>query len=129
MVALLVEKDIYVQFVMWKLLRANQFTVLTAEDGEAALEASRNYPGHVDLLLADLDMPRQNGLDLCKTITMAHPGIKTLVFSGDGGVREQAESDGFPCLQKPVDPESLQDSIRALLRSTPEVRGVAAGVP
>jgi len=33
------------------LLNADGFTVLTAGDGETALEVSRDYPGSIDLLL------------------------------------------------------------------------------
>jgi hypothetical protein len=32
---------------------------LAGGDGIAALEASRNYPGTIDLLLSDVDMPRR----------------------------------------------------------------------
>ena len=57
MVILLVDDNIGIQFYVWKLLKDAGFTVLTADDGIAALEASRNYPGVIDLLLSDVDMP------------------------------------------------------------------------
>ena len=53
MVILLAEDDVGVQFFIWKLLKTDGYTVLTAGDGEAGLEASRNHPGPIDLLLTD----------------------------------------------------------------------------
>ena len=71
MVILLVDDDVGVQFYAWRLLKAAGFTVLTADDGRAALEASRNYPGVIDLLLSDVDMPRMDGLELYRHIAAA----------------------------------------------------------
>jgi CheY-like chemotaxis protein len=45
MVILVAEDDVHVQFLAWKLLKAAGFTVLKADNGEAALELSRNHPG------------------------------------------------------------------------------------
>jgi hypothetical protein len=49
MVILLVEDDLHVQYFIWKLLKATGFTVLTAGNGEFALEALRNHLGPIDL--------------------------------------------------------------------------------
>jgi len=64
MVIILAEDDVDVQFYIWKLLKADGFTVLTADDGQAALELSRSVPGTIDLLLSDMDMHRMSGLEL-----------------------------------------------------------------
>jgi CheY-like chemotaxis protein len=82
MVILLVEDDVHVQYFIWNLLKADGYTVLTAGDGKAALEASRNYPGSIDLLLSDVEMPRMGGLELYRNIMAEHPGIKVLMMSG-----------------------------------------------
>ena len=41
------DDDSGVQFSSWKFLKADGFTVLTADDGKAALEASRKYPAQL----------------------------------------------------------------------------------
>jgi DNA-binding response OmpR family regulator len=51
MVVLCAEGDVWVKHIIWQLLNADGFTVLTAGDGETALEVSRDYPGSIDLLL------------------------------------------------------------------------------
>jgi DNA-binding NtrC family response regulator len=122
MVILLVDDDLGVQFSIWKLLKADGFTVLTADDGKNALEASRNYPGPIDLLLSDLDMPRMGGLELCQNIVTERPGIKVLIMSGDLWGREQVRTQGLPFLQKPFTATTLRDTIEALLGPTPPLQ-------
>ena len=113
MVILLAEDDLGIQFFIWKLLRAEGFTVLKAGDGEAALQASRNYPGTVDLLLTDMDMPRMNGLDLCTAIAAERPGIKVLTMSADYLWKERAVDTGLSFLEKPFSYAALRGAIQA----------------
>src|SRR4249919_1220120 len=101
MVILLAEDDVGVQFFVRSLLKADGFTILTASDGKAALEASRNYPGPIDLLLSDVEMPRMDGLELCKNISAERPGINVLMMSGEPSCKEQVCTTGLPFLQKP----------------------------
>ena len=122
MMILVVEDDVHIQFFIWKLLSADRFTVLNAGDGIAALEVSRNFPGTIDLLLSDVEMPRMGGLELCKNIAAERPGIKVLVMSGDLRGREQASMNGLPFLQKPFTLTALRDSIEALLGPIPQLQ-------
>ena len=92
MVILLVEDDVHVQYLIWKLLKADGFTVLTAGKSEFALEASRSHPGPIDLLLTDMEMPRMSGLELYRNIRAERPGIKVLMISGDLREREQVSA-------------------------------------
>src|SRR3954453_9813093 len=119
MVILLAEDDVGVQFFVWNLLRSDGFTVLTAGDGKAALEVSRNYPGSIDLVLSDVEMPRMDGLELCKTIAPERPGIKVLMMSGVAPCKEQVSMNGLPFLQKPFTRTVLRDSIEALIGPIP----------
>ena len=115
MVILLVEDDVSVQLLIWKSLKADGFTILTAGDGEVALEESRNHSGSIDLLLSDVQLPLMSGLELCEKISAERPGIKVLMMSGDPSVREQVSMHGLPFIQKPFTPTSLRDSIEALI--------------
>ena len=93
--------------------------VLTAGNGEFALEASRSYPDRIDLLLTDIEMPRMSGLQLCRQIRAERPGIKVLVMSSDLQWRDQDDLNGLPFLQKPFTPTVLRHSIEALLCPVP----------
>ena len=124
MVILLVEDDVYARYSVWKLLKADGFTVLAAGNGEFALKASRNHPGPVDLLLTDIEMPLMNGLDLCEKIKAERPGTKVLVMSGDLREKEHVSVNGLSFLQKPFTPTALRESIEALLCPIPSLAGI-----
>jgi len=126
MVILLAEDDVQIRYFIWKLLKADGFTVLASGNGEFALKASRDYRGHIDLLLTDMEMPGMNGLELYRSIRAERPGIKTLVMSGDPQRNHRVAMDGLPFLHKPFTPTVLRKSIEALLCPVPcESRYVA----
>jgi DNA-binding NtrC family response regulator len=112
LVILLAEDDASVRTLAERLLKADGFTVLTAGDDKAALEASRKYPGTIDLLLSDVEMPRMGGLDLCRKIVRERPGIKVLLMSSDP---RTAFKNALPFLQKPFSHTTLRVSVEALL--------------
>src|SRR5258705_5244835 len=101
MVILVAEDHDDVRLAVSNILKADGFTVLTSYDGRAALELSRCYPGTIDLLLSDVDMPFMGGQELCQNIAVERPGIKVLLMSGGVGAQEQARMHGLPFLQKP----------------------------
>ena len=115
MVILVAEDHEDVRLAIWNILKAEGFTVLAAYDGISTLELSRCYPGTIDLLLSDMDMPRMGGLELCKTIAAERPGIKVLMMSGEASCKEQVSMNGLPFLQKPFTHTVVRDSIEALL--------------
>jgi DNA-binding NtrC family response regulator len=123
MVILLVDDEVGVQEFVAKLLQSDGLTVLTAGDGKAAMEASRNYPGSIDLLLSDVEMPRMGGPDLCRNITAERPGIKVLLMSGDLRCIEQISASGLPFLHKPFTRATLRNSIEALIGPLPPLVG------
>jgi DNA-binding NtrC family response regulator len=122
MVILVAEDDGGVQSFVGKLLRAAGFTVLTAGDGNAALEESRSYSGTIDLLLSDMDMPLMGGLQLCQNIVAERPGIKVLMMSGGLQGIEQVRMKGLPFLQKPFTASAMRGSIKTLLSPIPPLQ-------
>lgn len=115
MVILLVEDELHVQLFIWKLLKAEWYTVLTASNGEVAQKVFRERDGHVDLLLTDFEMPGMNGIELFKKIAAGRPGIKVVLMSGSLKAREQCEMARLPFLQKPFQPSTLEQAIAAVI--------------
>lgn len=69
---LIVEDDELVRRTFQRWLRSVPAAdVLYAEDGEQALSCLRE--GVFDLIVSDVDMPRMNGLQLLKCITVEYP--------------------------------------------------------
>lgn len=120
-VILLVDDEIPIQFLVWKLLRDEGFTVLTASSGESALRICRSYPGEVDLLLTDMHMSRMSGLELYRIVAAERPGIKGVIMSGDLKTKDLSATAGVPFLKKPFDLLEMRRTIERALadRSIP----------
>jgi len=99
-------------------LQAEGFQVLTAGNGLEALaimEAS-----HIDLILADVAMPRMNGYQLLERVRQNPEwvAIPFLLLTGramDSDVRYGKELGVDDYLTKPIDPDDLLASVRGKL--------------
>jgi two-component system cell cycle sensor histidine kinase/response regulator CckA len=69
------------------LLRKSGYNVITASDGDDALQKARGFAGIIHLLLADIDMPRTSGIELAIQVNRERPDTKILLISGtDSGL-------------------------------------------
>jgi DNA-binding response OmpR family regulator len=113
---LLVEDDTVIRRAVELVLERYGYTVTSAEDGLAGLDAFR--AGEHDLLLLDVMLPGLDGIGLCRRVreTSLVP-ILMMSARGDsidvvGGL--EAGADDY--VVKPVEPSVLVARIRALLR-------------
>ena len=99
-------------------LGADSFDILSADDGEEALAvARRERPA---LILLDINMPRQNGLDVCRQLKSdpETAGIKIVMLTASGAEldrRRAAEAAADDYVVKPFSPIALLDKVYALL--------------
>ena len=91
------------------------YFVLSAADGHEGLELSRKYPGAIDLVITDVEMPRMNGTDLCGHLMEERPGIKMLVMSGKDISDIVRQNANMPFLPKPFNGETLKAKVHAIL--------------
>jgi DNA-binding NtrC family response regulator len=93
------------------------YDVAIAEDGEAALELIRKLSPQV--LLADVKMPRMDGLGLLRNMNSLGLNLATIMISGRGDFPEVVEAMKLGALDylcKPVDLARLQGMLDYLLR-------------
>jgi len=94
------------------MLREHGYTVLTAGDGEEALEVAERYRGPIHLLLTDVMMPRMNGLQLAGPFVAVRAHARVLYMTG------YAEMPPVPdgaLVQKPFSVFTLMDAVRRTL--------------
>ena len=114
-VVLVADDDQQIRSLVTMLLQEDGHHVLSASDGLEGLEISRQYQGPIDLVIADVEMPRLNGIDLCVRLCEERPGIKLLVMSGADTSGDAAKSAELPFLPKPFDIQTLLARVRAVL--------------
>jgi signal transduction histidine kinase len=115
---LIVEDEPLVRGLAERALKGRGYTVLTAGDGDVALEVARSWGRHIDLLVTDVIMPRTGGRLVAEQLSAARPGLKVLFISGhvdDPRVREAIESRGAAFLPKPFTPNDLAEAVRRVL--------------
>ena len=86
-----------------------------AEDGVRALELLESF--HPQILLADLRMPRKDGLDLIRDIREMGISLPIIMISGQGDIPDAVEAiklGAIDYLRKPVDPPHLRQMLRQI---------------
>ena len=95
--------------------------VFMAGSAAEALRIANGEGGHeIDLLVTDLWMPGMSGTELATELQTTHPGIKTLIISGDTGANIAAEAIGLSnsaWLPKPFQFAALCAAIRGLFET------------
>lgn len=116
---LIADDDRYAQKALETLLSVEGFRVITAQDGQEALE--RIQESAPDLCIIDFDMPRLNGLETCRRIKNQHETRLLPVIMVTGLLPEnekvralEAGCDDF--LPKPYEQDALLTRVRSLLR-------------
>jgi DNA-binding response OmpR family regulator len=114
-----VEDEAPVRRTVEQILRMSGYQVLTAEDGEAALELFAKRESPIHLVLTDFVMPRLGGLELIAQLRARAPNTKILLMSGfsDGQLGEEALAvyGGIETIEKPFRAAALLERVRALL--------------
>ncbi len=95
------------------------YKVLTAQDGEEALEIARRYPKSLELLITDLVMPRLSGRAVCERLLQLRPGLKAIFMSGytDESGGESISGQDVPFLRKPFLLRDLGKLVRKVVDS------------
>src|SRR5262245_1739500 len=115
---LVVDDEIYIVHILDFSLGMEGYEVLTALDGEQALEKARAE--RPDLIVMDIMMPKLDGYETCKLLKSddTTKGIPVILLSAKG--RNVDQKSGFEVgaddyITKPFSPRKLVERINALL--------------
>ncbi|OPY05802.1 MAG: Blue-light-activated protein [Syntrophaceae bacterium PtaB.Bin038] len=100
------------------LLQAMGYRVITARDGEEAVEVYRGRSGEIDLVLLDIVMPKMGGGQAYDCIKAINPAVKVLLLSGysiDGEATQILARGCNGFIQKPFNLEQLSRSVKSVL--------------
>ena len=99
-----------------KLLRRNNYQVLTANDGEEALAVLRQQEVH--LVLSDLLMPRVGGLELLKATQVVSPATEVVIITGHGTIEAAVDAmkmGAYDLIEKPFTSATTLNTVRKAL--------------
>ncbi len=115
---LIVDDEINVLKSLERVLRNEEYSVLTAGSAEEALDVLQTRP--VDLIISDISMPGMNGLELLKTVKEKYSTVARIVLTGHGEapvvIKAVNEGEVFRFITKPWDNEEIKVSIRQTLK-------------
>jgi two-component system cell cycle response regulator DivK len=106
-----------------RILQAEGFSIVEAEDGVTGLEMATRMYQDLDLILLDINLPEVDGYELAKRFRIT-PGLQNVpilaitanVMRGDRERTLEAGCDGY--IQKPIDVDQLPEQIRAVLKKS-----------
>ncbi|MEY2928146.1 MAG: hypothetical protein RL367_2623 [Pseudomonadota bacterium] len=115
-IVLLVEDEDMVRAVAQRALTRNGYTVVTAANGEEALEilAGRD---DIDLLVSDVVMPVMDGPTMVRRVRAERPDLPVLFMSGyaEEQLRKTIDLDQMGFLPKPFSVQQLSDAVRTMM--------------
>ncbi|MBP7462155.1 MAG: PAS domain S-box protein, partial [Candidatus Delongbacteria bacterium] len=100
------------------ILENSGYTVLTAVDGENALQVYHDHHGVIDMLLLDIIMPKRGGRSVYDEICRNRPDIPCLFMSGysvDAVHTNFILDQGLHLIQKPFRNDDLLKAVRQVL--------------
>lgn len=94
------------------ILSSYGYRVLTANNGQKALDIVKNAESPIDLVLTDLIMPQMSGRELMEQLKRIAPGVPIICMTGY--VRNAKGEDDF-YLQKPFTSQGLLSKVKQVL--------------
>jgi PAS domain S-box-containing protein len=115
---LLVDDEEFIRELGVDVLGGAGYTVLTAGNGENALELYRQERARIDLVILDLIMPGMGGSKCLEELLKVDPETRVLIASGyspDGPTKEALDTGAKGFVSKPYDTRQLLQLVRKIL--------------
>ncbi|MCL7488590.1 MAG: response regulator [Desulfobulbaceae bacterium] len=116
---LIIDDDEQIRVLLQQMMQWAGFEVLVAENGKVAMQMQSRQPA--DLVITDLIMPEQEGLETISRLKKEYPGIKIIAISGGGRIGPEAylpaalELGADKVFSKPFDVQEVVATVKELL--------------
>ncbi|MEW5803617.1 MAG: PAS domain S-box protein [bacterium] len=117
---LIVEDEEEVRKLTVRILRDKGYSIIEASNVQEALEIFEQAKRKFDLVLSDVVLPDQTGIELVEQLLSRQPEIRVLLVSGYTDQKSQwpkIKERGFRFLQKPYDLAELLRTLREILET------------
>lgn len=121
-------RDTLAKVIPWKDLGVE--AVYQAEDGRRGLAMAEQYGP--DLIISDIKMPQLNGIEFARAVRQAMPACRFVFLTAYADKKYLKDAialhvDGF--IEKPLDPEEITATVRALLTAGEQPRPAEPAPP
>ena len=116
---LIIDDDEQVRRLLCLAMERENFVAVTAEDGRQGQRLFEENP--TDLIITDLIMPEQEGMETITFLRQKYPAVKIIVISGGGQIGPEAylpaalELGADRAFSKPFVVKELVDAVKELL--------------
>jgi CheY-like chemotaxis protein len=120
---LIVEDEILLLEITQSMLESNGYNVLTAGDGEQAVELYTRHQEEIALVITDMGMPKLSGVEEIKKLREINPHVKIILATGfleSGTKAELLKSGAKEIIQKPYLAKEILRLIREVLETPDE---------
>ena len=117
---MLVEDEKLLLELLKSVLEEDGFHVVTAADGEEAVEIFREKKNEIGLVLSDMGLPKLGGWEMFEKLRVIDPSVKVILASGfvDQEMRVEVMKKGAKdFVQKPYVPNMIIKRIHEVLDS------------
>lgn len=116
---LIVDDDRQLRIALEKIFRKEGYTVSTASNAIEACEIV--IQGKCDLVLTDIRMPEQSGIDLLDRIRKFNPNIQTIIMTAFGeplSYQNAMEKGAIEYIHKPIKKDAILKIVHDALQGT-----------
>ncbi len=116
---LVIDDDEQMRVLLQQAMQWAGFEVVAAENGRKGQQLFEEQPA--DLIITDLIMPEQEGLETIRSLKQGYPAVKIIAISGGGRIGPEAylpaamELGADRIFAKPFDVKELISAVQELL--------------
>lgn len=116
---LIIDDDEQIRVLLKQMMEWAGFDVMVAENGRIAMQMQSEQPAN--LVITDLIMPEQEGLETISRLKKEYAGIKIIAISGGGRIGPEAylpaarELGADRVFSKPFDVQEVVAAVKELL--------------
>ena len=126
---LLVEDESFVREVTREVLRSAGYSVIAARTAAEAARIFEEVEGAADLLLTDVVLPGETGMELASRLTRENPDLKVLYITGYAEQMKRCSEQHEGFLAKPFTSEKLLGAVKEVLSTHGAIANAMSGLP
>jgi DNA-binding NtrC family response regulator len=111
---LIVDDEEYLRQILVDVMDINNIDSIAVDEGQKALEIYRKEKNDIGLVLLDLILPKETGVDTYKNLCKINPKVKVIFMSGLGerdSIQSIPNHEEFEFLKKPFSMDEVTKKV------------------